>query len=234
MMTPFRPVHLAFTLALLAVLCVVARADLTDADLAALGDKDYARRHAAMRTLLADDALSPPQVAEAYRKAESPEQRHRLVTLARHHFVRRMRLQLFNERDRLGALGLTHAAVSADQLEAGAGVRVRNTLPGFPAHARLEAGDVITAIQGQPIPPGMSRDQITTHFGNLIQAMPAGKAAEFTVLRQDKTLTLTVTLASRDALDDMYVPEGLKEPYRSSWLRFKQAMVEMKPLPKED
>ncbi|MEX2214702.1 MAG: PDZ domain-containing protein [Phycisphaeraceae bacterium] len=213
---------------LLFALITPLRADVTAGDMAALKDDDFAKRVAVTRKLLADDTLTPQQIARAYQASSSAEAKHRLMTIARHHFVRRMREQEFGKEDpQRGALGLTHAPMTSDQMpELGkSAVIVKRTLPGFPAYATLEAGDLILAIDGEPIPPGITSDQITTMFGDRIQRIDAGKTAQFTILRDGKTLDVNVTTASHNALRLMYNTGGLEDRYQRAWLGFHDAMT---------
>lgn len=222
--------YLATMLALFAVCLFVPQAvhaEISADDLKQLGDKSYAVRHAATRKLLADESVSTQDLVKAYTLVTLPEQRQRLITIARHHKVREIRLKRFGRNARLGALGLTHSAVSADEMPklARSAVRVDKVFAGFPAYVHLEAGDLIIGIQHQPIPNGMTRDQISTHFRNVIQSMPAHKPAEFTVYRGGKQYEVKVELASLDALTEMYLPEGLQHDYQKQWDAFYQSMV---------
>ena len=205
-----------------------AHAAISGEDLAALKDDDFAKRQAAMKKLLADDTLTPQEIARAYQATSSPEAKHRLTTIARHHVVRRMRETEFGREDpQRGALGLTHAPMTSDQMpELGrSAVIVKRTLPGFPAYATLEAGDLIIAINGDPIPSGITSDQITTMFGDRIQRIDAGKSADFTVLRDGKSVEVKVTTASHNALRLMYNSGGLEDRYHRAWTDFRDAMT---------
>jgi hypothetical protein len=231
----------AWVLQLLALMCLFsvaggdALADITKDDLAKLGDVKYTVRHAAFRKLMFDETVSPAALLEMYRLADSPEQKHRLISLARHHVIRDIRQKRFKGVNPDGALGLMHAGVTPDevpQLKGRSAILVRKTMPGFPAHAALQGGDLIIAIQGQPIPSGITRDRVTTIFGDRIRDLPAGKAAEFEILRDGKTQTVTVKLANTSALDRIYGgTEGLEEPYAAMWGKYLESMVKSKKLP---
>lgn len=219
---------------MVAVMCCVVglftsttSAEISAEDLLKLGDKDYQTRHSMMRQMLADSTISSADVLKAYARAELPEQQQRLITVARHHKVREIRLKQFGRNARLGALGLTHSALAAEEMPklGRSAVRVDRVFPGFPAYVYLEAGDLIIGIQHEPIPNGMTRDQISTHFRNVIQSMPAHKPAEFTVYRGGKQVEVKVQLASLDALTEMYLPEGLQHDYQKQWDAFVKKMV---------
>src|SRR3712207_405945 len=53
-----------------------------------LNDSDHAVREAATRRLLRDETLALDALRELYGRAESPEQRHRLIDVLRHHAIR--------------------------------------------------------------------------------------------------------------------------------------------------
>lgn len=229
-----RSIWKTFGLVLLLSACMttLASGDISVADLAALGDADYARRHEAMRRLLADESLSTAQIARAFHKAESVEQKHRLMSLARHHLLREARNRDFPMAAAVGfqnipgALGLTHGPVTSEELPQlnQSGVRVRRTLPGFPAHAALEVGDLVLAIENNPIPAGFTADQISRHFGDAIQMVAAGDTVKLQVQRDGKVIDVKVRLAPHAALGGMYQPE-LRSNYEKLWTRFRDDVL---------
>ncbi len=197
--------------------------------LVALGDADFAKRHAAMRKLLADESVTPDEVAAAFAKATSVEQKHRLISIARHHLLRLARNRDFPLPARNvqgqsipGALGLTHGPVISEDLPQlkQSGVRVRRTLPGFPAYASLEVGDLIVGIEGNAIPAGFSAEQISRHFGDAIQLVPAGSSVVLQIHREGKTVDVKVKLAPHASLGGMYQPE-LRANYEREWEKFR-------------
>jgi hypothetical protein len=228
-MIPTTHRHLLLALACVWAMASVCRADIAASDIAALGDADFARRQAVMRKLLADESITPEQVAAQFAKAESVEQKHRLISLARHHLLRRARLRDFPLPARVvagqtipGALGLTHGPVISEdlpQLKQSA-VRVRRILPGFPAYSALEVGDLIVGIEGNPIPAGFSAEQISRHFGDAIQMVQAGQSVQLQIYREGKTLDVKVKLALHASLGGMYQPE-LKTVYEREWDKFR-------------
>jgi Lon-like protease len=64
-------------------------------------------------------------------------------------------------------------------------VQVVAAPPGYPAHGVLRAGDVITAIDGQPV---TSQPRLTA----LIDAHPAGSTLDVTIVRNGQTQTVKV------------------------------------------
>ena len=209
-----------------------AQAQISDADLAALGDADYAKRHAAMRKLLADDSITPKIIADVFPKVQSVEQKHRLMSLARHHLLRMARQRdypispIAAAQGVPGALGLTHGPVTSDELPQlkQSAVRVRRTLPGFPAHAALEAGDLILEVAGNAIPAGLSSDRISNHFGDAIRMIPAGQSVPLKIQRNGQVIEVKVTLGPLDALSGMYRPE-LRSDYARAWNRYRDELL---------
>lgn len=79
-----------------------------------------------------------------------------------------------------------------------AGVLVTRVLPGSPAdEANLQRGDIITAIGGEAVTVESLQDMVLDH--------QPGDVLDVTVLRDEETLDLSVTLGAR--------PEG-SEPFR--------------------
>lgn len=68
----------------------------------------------------------------------------------------------------------------------GTGARVDGVLKGGPAAGHFRAGDVITAVDGQPI---HLRDEV----GTIVRAKPAGTTFTFTVTNKGQTRTETIT-----------------------------------------
>jgi len=224
--------RMSIVLAAVLVSAAAARADLSATDVKALGDADFSTRQAAMRKLLADEAVTPDQIAKAFPAAESVEQKHRLITLARHHLLRLARQRDFPFRREPGlptvpgALGLTHGPVTSDELPQlkQSGVRIRRTLPGFPAHAALETGDLILAIEGNPLPANFTSEQISRYFGDAIQMVQAGQTVTLSVHRDGKTVDVKVKLAPHAALSGMYQPE-LRSVYEKEWAAYREMVL---------
>ena len=213
-------------------------APLPEAILSDLNADTYAARESATRKLLADDGIDPQAVADLYAKATTPEQRNRLIDAARHHFIRRLRLQLFPGA-RLGALGVIQSAMAADQLPkiGRPAARVVATLPGFPAYVVLSAGDLVLAVNDEGLPPNLSPEETSAHFGRMIIDHRQDSVITLTVWRDERTIQVPVRLASSDAIRNMFEPSNqrLLPQYRVRWLRFYDAMVdagrEPAPLP---
>lgn len=192
--------------------------DAEDGDthvLALLGDDDYQVRQAATRRLLRDNALTQADLDRLYAASKTPEQRHRLLRVARHHVIRRMIRQKYDGQAGPGSMGLSHQVIPASQDRARTGVLVVMTLPGFPAYAALEPGDVMIDFAGQPLPDKLTAAQ----FPLLIQEHTAGEQIHLTVLRDGVEIDVLFILEHGQALKGVYDTGGvvLNAPYRDRW-----------------
>jgi hypothetical protein len=183
-----------------------------------LGDDDYSVRQAATRRLLADDNIPARDLDRMYAASQTPEQRHRLLRVLRHHLIRRMIADRFGDQAGPGSMGLSHHVVRVtgpDGATERTGVMVVMTLPGFPAYALLEPGDVIVDFADQPIPERMSPAQ----FQQLIRTHQAGERIGLTVMRNGKPVRVLFVLCQGQALTEVYDTGGitLKEPYGRAW-----------------
>jgi len=225
-----RALTLAITLSLLSVLPLF-RASAAAQILPRLNDPSYEVREDALGELLADDSIDEDAIAALLRQSETAEQRHRLIAAAKHHVLRAAREADFGEGEH-GSLGISNDAVNLvdpDGNKAGA-VYVILTLPGFPGHAVLRSGDLITAIDGKPFPPDMSRDR----FAAIIRSYEAGTRITLNVRRGEAEVAVTTTLASGAALEAMYDGATVEPTFRYAELwRLARAdfETEMPPVP---
>ncbi|HET9081505.1 MAG TPA: S16 family serine protease [Trebonia sp.] len=83
----------------------------------------------------------------------------------------------------------TAAALTQLHIKYQTNVEVASTVPGYPASKVLKAGDIIEAVNGQPV-TGASA------LSSMIKARPAGSTLQLTVLRNGKTLTILVASKS--------------------------------------
>ncbi len=201
------------------VCCASAAAQLDErAVLAGLGDDDYRVRQEATRQLLLDESLTADQLDALYVASETPEQRNRLLRVARHHMIRRLIEQNYGELRGSGSMGLSHHVVQVtgpDGQTQQTGVMVVMTLPGFPAYAMLDPGDVIVRFAGEDMPQRMS----PTQFQLLIRDHKAGEVIEIVVMRNGKPMTLDFQMSQGQALSEVYDTSGitLNEPYLGLW-----------------
>jgi len=210
---------------------VTTPAQPTDATelLAALNDPSFETREAATQRLLADESLTEADILGLLGEAKSPEQRHRLMRVARHHVLTRARIEHFKD-DANASLGISQEVVVAGREQAA--VRVILTLPGFPAHAHLRPGDLITAIDGDTFPAAFNGQG----FAAKVRSYKPGQAMTLTIRRDDQRLDVKVALASGEALEAMYDTGsvGLTFQFAAIWRqargRFAQAMPELEEL----
>jgi hypothetical protein len=214
----------ALTTLLLLLLAAVAAAQTRPADesvLRSLADADYETRERATRALLADDALSVADLTRLYAASTLPEQRHRLLDAAHHHFIRRLVEQQFpvagnrDARRAVGSLGLSllRSVGPAENIEgpdAGrSAARVGLTYPGFPAYVWLQPGDLIIAVDGLPLPASDDAEVVQTRFVQLVQRHAAGESIKLTLYREGKRMEVTSKLAPYEALTQLYVQAEL-------------------------
>lgn len=196
-----------------------------------LGSAEYQLRQAATTRLLTDRTLTEDQIVSLYARAASPEQRHRLMAVAQHHLLRRLREQSFQAEGN-GAIGTKPDALLATQLThlGRPAIRVRDTMPGMPAYEELIPGDLILAVDGRDL-NGPVADTIIKTFVNSIKAKPAGRTVRLTVLRSDRRLDVELRLANREALDKMYISKPnaissqLTEPFARAWSKLRDRLL---------
>ncbi len=100
------------------------------------------------------------------------------------------------EEERLNELAMTGSQLIASKVAlerlgytvpvSGAGAVVTLVEKDGPADGKLEAGDVITAVDGAPV-------QLADDVGPAVRARPPGEPVTFTVQRGDETLPVTIT-----------------------------------------
>ncbi len=179
--------------------------------LARLNDPAYDVREDALSELLADEAMDEEKITALLQRSDTAEQRHRLLAAARHHVLRAARQTDFGQGEN-ASLGVSHDAVNrVDPAGNPTGaVQIILTLPGFPGHAVLRSGDLITAIDGKPFPPNLSRDR----FAAIIRGYAPGDTITLSVQRGERELELKATLASAQALEAIYDVASVEPTFR--------------------
>ncbi len=195
-----------------------------------LSDDDFQIRQEMTFQLLLDDSLSLNTVASWYDAAQTPEQKHRLLAVARHHALRHLRLSRARAHD-TGAIGLTHDIILPSEhheLKTPA-IHVMHTLAGFPGHLHLRPGDLIVAFDGNPLPEDLGR----AGFNKLIQSRSAGQVVEMTLLRDRQRLAVWLRLAGLSELTSFYDPSSLelRQPFNGQWHQIRSAIISGRPLP---
>jgi len=212
----------AFFLACVALVLMGSRASAQTPQelLADLGDPDYAVRCAATDALLIDDTLDLDALKQLAGLAQTPEQRHRLLRVARHHTLRHLRLERFPG-EGTGSVGISYAT-QAQRPPAEPAILINHILPGFPATGRLRPLDRLVALNGQPLTQTDSQKKLNS----LIQSFKADQSITLTIIRGDQTRDIEVRLANHAALAGMYKPlpdSPLADEYQQLWLETRDA-----------
>ncbi|MEM0913684.1 MAG: PDZ domain-containing protein [Planctomycetota bacterium] len=185
---------------------------VVDADRAvldALDAPDYATREAATRALLTDPWRGLASLRRLWDRATTMEARHRLLSVIRHQFLVEQAEMMFPGVGR-GAIGVSHRTLG-DTPGPPAGAQVVATLPGFPGHAHLRVGDVITAIEGRPLQAGEDVEVLSER----VQQLEQGAVVSLSVWRGGVVREIAFPLGSMNALVAMYGGQGLGEPFAS-------------------
>ncbi|MEM1353809.1 MAG: hypothetical protein AAGC44_10370 [Planctomycetota bacterium] len=191
-----------------------------------LGDIDFEVRQEAMARLVADDTLDELVLRELLVKAETVEQRERLLIIAEHHVIRELREQFEADLAFIGTagVGFTYHAIEPGlnpHTERGASV-VTHTMPGFPGFVHLRPGDVIVEINEIPC---FSRDEnsIQIWVQRSISRQNAGSRITMVVYRRGVEMKLDFSASSITALNHFYQPSSdwgrsrLARDYREHW-----------------
>lgn len=210
---------------------------------ALLDHAEHAKREQALDNLLKDNTIDQQALRQLLGDSKPGEQRHRLIKLAEHHVLREIREQafanqaqevdeVFNRRES-AAVGFSYAPVLASENPWAdvPGVSVIATMPGFPGHAYLKPGDIITAIDGQSAVNRAQHQQITSWMSWRIAVHSPGDRISFNLLRDGKAITVSLVCAQSSALDKMYSTDGLKAaarsgPYERSWQQAREAITQ--------
>lgn len=187
--------------------------------LADLASDDYDTRERATARLRASEEIDVARLRPLYAEAESPEQRHRLLDVARHHTIRQMRQRIFDRAGQRGSIGVNFDVLPAEalpRLEQPA-IEIVRTMPGFPAYAHLRAGDLILAVNDRDLSP----QNVSQAFQDAVQQHERGDEIKLTLDRDGERLERHVRLASRQALHSVYDPTTaglrLRSPFREQW-----------------
>lgn len=230
------------TSAIAICLCLLAATMPIHADddhiLAQLTHQKFSVRQQATRDLLANPNLDDASIDRLFSLTTNLEQQHRLLDVAKHHMLRRVRQNKFTPGNR-GSLGVSIKTIQAHQLpehQQGA-IYIDRTFPGFPAYWRLEQGDMILAINDQK-PLGMDGNEITQFLQKQITGMAPGTPVQLSVLRDNRTINVIVNLASMQALSAMYATHPSDNPrislpltadLQASWQIRRQQLLNLLP-----
>ncbi|MCE9592436.1 MAG: hypothetical protein K8S99_18170 [Planctomycetes bacterium] len=183
-----------------------------------LASEDFNVRRSATHTLLADNRLTVEELAQVYRRATTPEQRNRLVEVARHHFLRREQEALASAggAGSMGVILTPQMPLEPGERPAPGSVRIAATFPGFPAYVHLEPGDTITALDDQPLDGDA---EVQNRFIAAIQSRKAGSELRLTLDRNGQTVKVTMQLAAFMGLKQIFdsTPTMLQGAYYTKW-----------------
>ncbi len=196
-----------------------------------LDSEDYAARRDATEAMLLDETLTTDRLAAWYALADSLEAQQRLLIVARHHFLRELRLERFPA-EGPGSIGVVQsiqiapAQPHADGRVDGPNARpparpstfalVTRVLDGFPAAGRLRPLDRVVAVDGQSL-GGPTNNQ---RFEDLMRRYRANQPITLTVERDGDTIDVMIPLANGNALGAMYAfPDfGLTADFEPAWV----------------
>lgn len=206
-----------------------AAASIPSTTLEQLSSPQFEARETATYSLLADNSITSGDIAQAYQLASDPEQRNRLLLIARHHLTRRLHANLPQIPGQPGAMGLLHQPVTPDQSPqlTTCAVRVVQTYPGFPAYAYLRPGDLILSVDNEPMKTRATPEQISEDFQAIVRRKLVGERIDLAILRDGKTLKVSFPLAAMTSLREMYEQNtGQLEPrYREIWEKAEKSLV---------
>lgn len=189
---------------------------------------DFAQREQATEALLADESLSVHTLKQLFVRSETSEQVNRLDRVARHHVLRRDWRSDAALSQGPGAVGVYHgAAQSTAPGVSGGAVCVYRTMPGFPGHVYLRPGDLIVAVNGQPL---VDAPQVHEMFVSLITAHRMGDTLTLDVIRDGHRLSVEMTLASKAALATLYPGTGDSAApaaaFNKRWLKVRKQLYQ--------
>ncbi|MEQ9459895.1 MAG: hypothetical protein RIG82_02920 [Phycisphaeraceae bacterium] len=166
-----------------------------------LDDDDWSVRDTATRELLTNPRIDPQRLHELMTQATTPEQKHRLIEVAHHHFVQRLIRENFAWEGE-GSIGIIQREAPSIEIDGQprAGISVIRTLPGLPGHERLREGDLVVQLAGEWFEEGSTMEDFQAHT----RSQPPGSILSLTVLRDGQTLSLTIETAPLEALRATY------------------------------
>lgn len=221
-----------------AVIPLVAHAAPTPEQLALveqLGSTDYITRREATSKLLQDQSLDTDKLTGLMQKTTTPEQRQRMLRIAKHHFLRSQLRDPPSNVRLTGALGIRHKIRQNGMLPGvdGAAAVVVQTLQGFPGYIAFEPGDLIIGFEGELWPDNLD----TMIFGRMLAKHRAGDTVKFTVLRDGEQREVSLTLAPMPDLGRMYresdgrLQRVIEQRWQESLAEMLENAPEVQPVP---
>ena len=163
----------------------------TEAAIAQLAARQFARRDAAEHYLIQQAATELPAIERALDESRDAEVIVRLARIAEHLFLK-ARTPFEGHASLLGiSLGLVQVRTGTDADSRRRAILVNELQPGFPAAEVLRPGDRIIALNHEPFPPDMNIEE----FRRTVNTAAPGTVLKLTVLRGRKQLDVGVRLA---------------------------------------
>ena len=162
-----------------------------------LRSPSYEERVRATHRLMALEGDTLERLEKALSDADSVEVQHRLMSILRHRAVRAMYRDVDPEQGSSLGVRFETAPLHTVKNQRQPGVRVVLTLPGFPAHERLWAGDIIVGVQGESLSP---RDP-ASDFVDTVARHPPGEPLEIEYLRNGERMNAMLKTAPKRALE---------------------------------
>lgn len=184
-----------------------------------LASDDFNTRERATRELLINNKLTPQDIAPVFRQTTTPEQRARLLDVARHHFLRGEQEKL-SQVGGQGSLGVSLQSRPPgdpeDPTSQRGGIRIAATYPGFPAYYFLKAGDVIVAVDDQALGDAPF---VQNRFVEIVQSRGVGGTLSLKIDRNGQTLDMAIPLAGFVGLVRMFAgsPWALQPEFQQKW-----------------
>ncbi|QDU70359.1 hypothetical protein [Mucisphaera calidilacus] len=188
-----------------------------------LESEDWAERDAATHRLLADHTLTAEAVREACVGA-SLEAQQRLMTVARHHFLRQVVGERFPNEGQ-GAVGIVQRDEGLLEVEGTprASIAVIRTLPGFPAYETLRLNDRIVQVNGD----WLDTSEPVETIRQASQQTTPGRMLSFAVIRDGVMIECKVGALPLAALRTLYQPGPytLVQELDDAWMELREKLL---------
>lgn len=182
-------------------------ADSLETLVATLAADDPAEREAAYRRLLQISPLDLPALRRVVESGQGrlPAQREALRDVVRHVFLVGDTPPAVNRQ--LSFLGVSAPAFNVEVSPSITGMTFAERLPGFPAYAALEEGDIVIGVAEEPAVALNSELVLRA----LREAVPPGSQIHFRVVRDGWVTDVPITLAPTP---NWPVADGQQQQYR--------------------
>lgn len=176
-----------------------------------LNNADFTIRESATQQMMQSQDLSATELDTLYQLAQTPEQKHRICQIALHHCLRDW-IKAQKDLPPAGSIGIRlHAIKQSEDHTRPAGIVVDATLPGFPAHEHLQAGDLIIAINNTDLNTKDIKLNLSNVLTTIIKQHRPGQTVKLTILRVGQTLPIQFPVAPADCLGKLYDQKMIME-----------------------